>query len=186
MNGKLILVVGPSGVGKDTLIDTAKEYLAEDDRFIFPRRYITRPEGAGGENHKALTVEEFLQKREKNAFALSWQAHGLHYGIPVSTIRDVSNGNTVIVNASRTILEDAKAKFDAVQVAYVNAKAETLRERLKARGRESEHEIEQRINRATAYDLKGPEIFAIDNSGPLEVAVQPFIKLISDPLRASA
>ena len=71
MPGKLVLIVGPSGVGKDTMLATAKEYLAEDDRFIFPRRFITRPEDAGGEDHKAVSEEEFDALEKSGAFALS-------------------------------------------------------------------------------------------------------------------
>lgn len=186
MSGKLVLIVGPSGVGKDTLLDMAKEYLAEDDQFIFPRRYITRPEGAGGEDHKAITEENFELKKKNKAFALSWEAHGLKYGIPISTLRDVANGNTVIVNVSRSILQTARDLFPAVQVACITAHPEILRQRLLQRGRENSLEIEKRIERAAAYALKDPDILSIDNSGPLDVAVQSFIRLISEPLRASA
>ncbi len=59
--GGLILVVGPSGSGKDTLIDGAKELLS-DEKFTFIKREITRPATAGGEDHISISKEKFDKK----------------------------------------------------------------------------------------------------------------------------
>ena len=56
--GRLVLVVGPSGAGKDTLIAGAKAGLADDASVVFPRRVVTRASG-NGEDHDTLTVAEF-------------------------------------------------------------------------------------------------------------------------------
>ncbi|MFM7416656.1 MAG: phosphonate metabolism protein/1,5-bisphosphokinase (PRPP-forming) PhnN, partial [Alphaproteobacteria bacterium] len=78
----LIAVVGPSGAGKDTLMAGARAALAQDARFRFVRRAITRPAEAGGEDHEALTETAFIKRRDAGGFALHWQSHGLLYGIP--------------------------------------------------------------------------------------------------------
>ncbi len=84
----LVLVVGPSGAGKDTLLEAAREALAADPRFRFVRRAITRPAEAGGEAHEAVTDTQFAAR----TFALAWQAHGLRYGIPNDIATDIAAG----------------------------------------------------------------------------------------------
>src|SRR5258708_1339198 len=126
----LVLVVGPSGAGKDTLLEAARRALADDPRFRFVRRVITRPADAGGEAHEAVTEEEFARR----AFALQWQAHGLHYGIPAETI--VGGPVVVVANVSRTVVADAARRFPT-RVIEVTAPVEVLAARLAARAREN-------------------------------------------------
>ena len=83
----LVLVVGPSGAGKDTLINAAREALAGDRRFAFPRRVVTRPAVAALEDHDSVTRAEFALQEANGAYALSWEAHGLHYGLPAFRFR---------------------------------------------------------------------------------------------------
>lgn len=109
----LICVVGPSGAGKDTLLDAARQALTDDHRFRFVRRVITRPAEAGGEAHEAATETEFAQRD----FALKWQAHGLSYGIPAAAINDVA---IAVASVSRTVIADAAERFP-VRVIEVTA-----------------------------------------------------------------
>ena len=84
--GRLVLVVGPSGAGKDSLIEAARRALAGHPRFVFPRRLVTRPCDPGSEDHDSLTEEAFASEREAGAFFLHWGAHGLHYALPGSIV----------------------------------------------------------------------------------------------------
>lgn len=103
----LVAVVGPSGAGKDTLMAGARARLAEDARFRFVRRRITRPAEAGGEAHDPLTEEGFVAVREAGGFALWWAAHGLLYGIPRDIEADLADGRVVVANLSRGVLAEA-------------------------------------------------------------------------------
>ena len=59
--GTLIFVVGPSGSGKDTLINGAKD-LVRKEKFTFITREITRSADAGGEDHIEITKRDFDKK----------------------------------------------------------------------------------------------------------------------------
>src|ERR1700758_459495 len=96
----LLLVVGPSGAGKDTLLDAARRALADDPKFRFVRRVVTRAAKAGDEPHETVTEAEFAARE----FALQWQAHGLRYGIPADAIVD---DVVTVANVSRTVIAEA-------------------------------------------------------------------------------
>ena len=79
--GRLIFLVGPSGSGKDSLIDASREQLALAGVEI-ARRVITRSAEAKGEAAQGVTPEQFDTLRAQGAFAMHWRANGLDYGIP--------------------------------------------------------------------------------------------------------
>ncbi|NQW84910.1 MAG: thymidine phosphorylase, partial [Alcaligenaceae bacterium] len=85
-SGSFFFVVGPSGAGKDSLMDGARQPLAPD-QFIFAKRSITRPADSGGEDHQACTEAEFVLLEQQGKFLIAWQAHHLSYGLP-STLLD--------------------------------------------------------------------------------------------------
>lgn len=136
----LVLVVGPSGAGKDTLLHAAKQVLAHDRRFHFVRRVITRPTDAGGEGHEAVTDAEFAYRD----FALQWQVHGLSYGIPAQAL-DLAR--VVVANVSRTVIDEAVQRF-AASVIEITAPPEMLAARLGARGREGPADVAMRLARS--------------------------------------
>ena len=70
--GVFIAVVGPSGAGKDTLINYARERLAGETAVLFVRRTVTRPNEGAGEDHETLTSEEFDRRKRRGVFSLSW------------------------------------------------------------------------------------------------------------------
>jgi len=141
----LILVVGPSGAGKDTLLAAARARLAGDPGFRFVRRVITRPADPDGENHEPVTPEAFAARR----FALHWSAHGLRYGIPHDIEDDLASGRRVIANTSRAVITDAVARYQA-RVILITAPIAVLAQRLAQRGRETEADIAARLAREVA------------------------------------
>lgn len=142
----LVAVVGPSGAGKDTLMDGARAALAADPRFRFVRRCITRPADAGGEAHEALTPDAFAARRAQGGLALWWEAHGLLYGIPRDIEDDLAAGRVAIANLSRQTLTEAAARYP-LRVLLITAPIELRAARLAARGREAAADIAARLAR---------------------------------------
>lgn len=178
MPGKLILVVGPSGVGKDTLIDGARARLEGDPRFAFARRAITRPADAGGEDHEAISEQEFDRRVSAGDFFAHWRAHGLGYGAPAS-IRDLlERGVNVLLNTSRGSIAEIAKHYPDVDVIHIDAPAEIVAERLRQRGRESEAEIVARRQREPFRPVAGVNVAAVLNSGSVEEGVEKFIAAV--------
>jgi ribose 1,5-bisphosphokinase len=172
MPGRIFAVVGPSGAGKDTLIEAARR--TRPDLHIV-RRTITRPEEAGGEPFEGVTPEVFEQRSAAGEFVLEWQAHGLRYGIPRSVERAMSEGRDVIFNGSRAMLGAAWEAFAGLTVIHVTASVPVLAERLAARGRESRDDIARRLTRASYEIPYGIGVRVVENNGPLDRAVADFL-----------
>jgi ribose 1,5-bisphosphokinase len=176
--GTLVLVVGPSGAGKDSLIAGARLALADDRDFVFARRFITRAEDAGGEDHVPLTGDEFAQRRAGSGFLLSWTAHGLDYGIPSELATALAEGRTVIANVSRAVIDEARARYRPLVVIEVTAPLDILAARLAARGRESAADVAARLSRAVTERSAGPETITLCNDGALAHAIERFVGLL--------
>jgi ribose 1,5-bisphosphokinase len=149
--GRLVLVVGPSGAGKDTLIDLARTSLGDDSSVVFPRRVVTRT--AAGEPHDTMDPEAFENAARAGAFALAWEAHDLRYGIPASIDTHIREGRTVVCNVSRTIIAEARARYAEIQVVLVTAPPEVLAARLAARARASDGDIAKRLARSQDFAM---------------------------------
>jgi ribose 1,5-bisphosphokinase len=168
MTGRIFAVVGPSGVGKDTLMHAARDRVPG---VVLVRRVITRPSEAGGEDFEGVSEAEFSERLARAEFALHWQAHGLSYGIPASVREALQQDQTVLFNGSRAMLHEAAQVFDDLRVLHITASDEVLAERLKARGRETEADITRRLERARLPLPEGLNVIRIDNSGALEDAI---------------
>lgn len=172
----LILVVGPSGAGKDTLMDGARARLAGDPKFVFATRDITRPRDAGGEAHNQVSIEEFEARRAQGTYALHWGAHGLFYGIPIGIEADLAAGRTVIANVSRGVLTQAAARYNTT-VLSITAPIETLAARLAARGRESREDIARRLAREMTLPA-GLNVATVSNDSTVETGVARVVEII--------
>ncbi len=180
MTGRLIGVVGPSGVGKDTLM---RAVVNASPDFALVQRVITRKPGLGGEDYVPVTEEAFEAMERDGAFCFSWRAHGLRYGLPVDLHHRIGKGGQLLVNLSRNVLAEVAGAFPTFTVLSVTASAETLAARLADRGRETPEEIARRLGRATLEFPAGLNVVQVDNDGPLEDTVLAILAALH-PVRA--
>jgi ribose 1,5-bisphosphokinase len=145
--GRLVLVVGPSGAGKDTLLRLAQAACAGDRDIVFPRRVVTRASSAD-EDNIAVSPDEFRRAREHGDFAVHWDAHGHSYALPREINGDIRAGRTVVANVSRTVLGALRRAYADVVVVAITAPPEVLAARLAARARQSDGDIAERLTRS--------------------------------------
>jgi len=178
-NGRMIVVVGPSGAGKDTLMAYAAERLQDRIDVTFVRRVITRESDAGGEDHDAVCEADFQRMAQSGSFAVRWEAHGLYYGIPAGTLQQIRQGKIVVANGSRSALPHFKSAFPGMLVINVTARPEVLAARLAARGRESHDEILRRLQRNAPALLDEYDVVTINNSGSVEEAGAAMVEALA-------
>jgi phosphonate metabolism protein PhnN/1,5-bisphosphokinase (PRPP-forming) len=178
--GRLVLVVGPSGVGKDTLLDGARAALAEDPSVVFARREITRPADAGGEDHDHVGEAAFRARWTEGEYLLAWEAHGFGYGLPVSLAAELAVGRTVVANVSRAVLDEARRRFGRVRVVSISASPATVARRLADRGREDAAGIEARLARADLFAAQGDDVIEVLNDGSPVEGVAALVAAIRD------
>jgi phosphonate metabolism protein PhnN/1,5-bisphosphokinase (PRPP-forming) len=164
---RLIVVVGPSGAGKDSVLREWQRHLAAHVPMHFARRVIDRPASSGGEAHEAVSPGEFARLLGAGALATAWQANGLHYGVRHGELHPLARGGWVVMNGSRANLPQLRMQAPALHAVMITASAELLAARLKARGRERGAALAGRLQRR----VDSLADVVIDNSGDLSAAV---------------
>lgn len=144
----LIYLMGPSGSGKDTLLRLLPGVLPPQARVRIAQRCITRP--ARDEASCYLAAEVFDHRAARGGFALHWRSHGLAYGIGIEIEEWLALGDRVVVNGSREYLAQAHARYPGLIAVNITVRTELLAQRLRARGREDEQDIQARLARAQA------------------------------------
>jgi ribose 1,5-bisphosphokinase len=174
--GRLVLVVGPSGAGKDTLLGLAKAALADDRTIVFARRIVTR-EASVFEDNEQIGLEAFRQALAQQAYAMHWEAHGHCYALSRAIDDDIRAGHTLIANVSRTVIGAARRAYADVAVVSITAPPQVLAERLAMRARGSDGKIEQRLGRTVDDAASAPD-FTIMNVSSAEYHARQLVRII--------
>jgi len=174
--GTFFFVVGPSGAGKDSLMDGARAAL--DDSYVFARRVITRPDGSVGEAHEGVSEIEFARRQRGGEFLVTWDAHDLRYGLPQSLMAELERGRNVVANGSRAVIAELAGRLPRFVVVLVTAPHDVLARRIAARGRESGDQVARRVARTGAEVPPDVRCITVSNDSTLEVGMARFVEAL--------
>ncbi len=174
--GRLVLVVGPSGAGKDTLLGLAQTACLNNANVVFPRRVVTR-EASSFEDNEQTSLEAFRQARMRGDFAVDWEAHGHCYALSRAIDDELRAGRTVVANVSRTVVDAMRRAYVDVVVVSITAPPDILAERLAARARSSDGRIENRLRRAVDDVASAPDV-TISNVGDVAHHARELVRII--------
>jgi len=176
--GLLILVVGNSGSGKDSIMKGVKERFPSELKSLYlTQRFITRP-SSDTEGNIAVTPEDFKKMSLQGEFALEWHIYGLDYGVPIEIDDWMKKGHPVLVNVSRSIVKKARDIYQNILVIFIEVPFQITLKRVKERARESGRRLEERIQRAKTNQTFPDADFIVDNSGDLEDAINKFLNYL--------
>jgi ribose 1,5-bisphosphokinase len=161
--GRLIMVVGPSGAGKDTLLGLAKAACADDPAIVFPRRVITR-EASPSEDNEEVSAEAFREALAHDEYAMHWEAHGHRYALRRTIDDDIGAGHTVVANVSRTVIPVMRNAYANVVVVSITAPPDVLAARIAMRARGSDGKIEQQLGRSVDEAVAEPDVTIVNVS----------------------
>ncbi len=185
MSGRLIYVMGPSGSGKDTLLQGLAGALEATGCHV-ARRVITRPADPSEPGMVPVTLSEFLAMEACGALAMAWRANGLAYGVARDIDDKLQKGSDVLVNGSRGYLPQALKRYANLVAILVAVDQDVLRERLRKRGRETEAQIDARMRRNDLFGVAGDQargkmpnrVCVVDNSAGIEQALRSAVSFL--------
>ena len=157
---KLIIITGPSGVGKGTVV---KELLDRNKDIWLSISATTRNPRIGekhGENYYFISDEKFKDMIDKKEF-LEWaQFAGNYYGTPLSSVNEkIEKGFIVLLEIEVEGAKQIKEKFpESLSIFLLPPSKEELEKRIRNRGTEKEEAIDRRLSRAN-YEIASSDQF---------------------------
>ncbi|KAJ6005492.1 Guanylate kinase [Penicillium sp. IBT 35674x] len=154
VNSRIIVISGPSGVGKGTLIQ--KLFDAHPDTFAFTVSHTTRAPRPGeieGTNYFFVNASQFSDLVSQGAFVEHATFGGNHYGTSQKTISDqTAKGRVVVLDIEMHGVKQMKANpsIDARYIFISPPNFEALAKRLRGRGTEKDEAIQKRLAQAKA------------------------------------
>ena len=177
---KLIIITGPSGVGKGTVV---KELLDRNKDIWLSISATTRNPRIGekdGENYYFLSDEKFKDMIDKKEF-LEWaQFAGNYYGTPLSTVNEkIEKGFIVLLEIEVEGAKQIKEKFPkALSIFLLPPSKAELEKRIRNRGTEKEEAIDRRLSRADYEIASSDEFDFVLTNHDVDETVKEVFKII--------
>lgn len=184
MTARLIYAVGPSGAGKDSVLTWLMSQSALQGRVHWAVRDVTRVGHDSSQRDRSVSPQTFAELSAQGAYALSWQANGLSYGIRHEALAPLTQGHCVLLNGARRGAEKAAACFPGLTVLHITADPQVLRQRLMQRGREQGSVLAARLAQASEAERSwtapaGCRLLQVHNNTALDEAGQQALGLLA-------
>ena len=177
---KLIIITGPSGVGKGTVV---KELLDRNKDIWLSISATTRNPRIGekdGENYYFISEEKFKDMIDKKEF-LEWaQFAGNYYGTPISTVNEkIEKGFIVLLEIEVEGAKQIKEKFpESLSIFLLPPSKAELEKRIRNRGTEKEEAIDRRLSRADYEIASSDEFDFVLTNHDVDESVKEVFKII--------
>lgn len=150
--GLLLVVSGPSGVGKDSVLDGLKQIYPKPLKCVTTTTRAPREGEVDGVDYTFVSVDEFHKQVEMGGFLEYAEVHGNMYGTPRQWVEDrLNRGDDIIlkidVQGGLTVKERMP---QAVMIFLVPPSLEELENRLRTRSTETDDEVSKRLLNARA------------------------------------
>jgi guanylate kinase len=180
--GLLFVVSGPSGAGKDTLVDALREQMPRLRYSVSATTRSPRPGENDGEHYFFVTPDAFKSRQREGGF-LEWREYnGNLYGTPRDyVVRTLTEGYDLIMKPEVNGAVAVKAAYpDAVLIFLVPDRFSHLRERLLARRTETNEEIARRLEIAhqEMQYIRNFDYILINEQGRQEEAVRDLLAIL--------
>lgn len=156
----LIILSGPSGVGKDAVFSRMKQLGRPFHYATTATTRLPRPTEQNGIDYHFLTPEEFKRKIARNEL-LEWaEVYGNYYGVPKEEIKPaLEEGQDVIVKVDVQGAATLKRLFpEAITIFLMPPSEEELVQRLKQRHSESKADLDRRL-KTVQQEMRGLHLF---------------------------
>ncbi len=179
MEHLLVVVSGPSGVGKGTIVKTVLKRRHDVVESVSCTTRAPREGEVHGREYYFLSKEEFARRIEEKDF-LEYDEHfGNFYGTPKSFVKEKLKEKSVILEIDVVGALNAKKAFPkSVLVMIAPPSLEELKNRLIARASESEEEIEKRLSRLEFELSKKDKYDHVIINDDLEKAIEEFCQIL--------
>lgn len=181
-SGKLILFSGPSGVGKDTLLDILLEKDPSLQKSVSITTRLKREGEIDGVDYFFITPDDFEMMLESNN-VLEFAKYGKNlYGTPKAPVdKWIGEGKTVILKIE--VQGAAKIKHiypESVAIFIMPPSLEILEHRLRNRGTEDEDDLMRRLQIAREEIKKSVDYDYVITNDTLELAADEALKIIKN------
>ena len=178
--GRIIVVSGPSGVGKTTLVETILEHSSSIVRSVSTTTRLPRSGETDGVDYHFLPKSEFERLIEQNGL-VEWTKYGEnYYGTLKSTLEStIKAGKDIVLTIDVDgAIQLKKLGLSCLLIFILPPSVQILRQRLEERKTETESELNQRLERAKAeFDLVAYYDYCVIND-QIPLAIQQLIKII--------